>query len=359
MIKRKMKRYIILTLALAVGLPTFSQKLTVKKATVDCGRVLFQNPVKATFEVRNKGSKRITISDVQTSCGCTTADWPHGEIDGGDRFTISATYDAQQLGHFEKQVLVFGSASKEPLMLTMKGVVVAEMQDFSGSYPFDFDGLRVDKNELEFDNVNRGDKPVQELHVLNTSEKVCQPNLQHLPPYLTAKVFPERVAPGRTAKITVTLNSSAVRDYGLTQTNIFLASNLGDKVSRNRSIGVSTVLLPALQNTTAVQRQFGPRLSLSTTTLDLGAFEKKRKKSGEVLLTNNGRTPLDISSIQMFTEGLRVELPKRQIAAGETVKLKITAERDGIKRARSKPRVLMITNDPDHSKVVIEVKVKQ
>jgi len=338
--------------------PAMGQKLTVKKATIDCGRVVYQSPVKATFQLRNKGSRKITITDVQTSCGCTSADWPRGEIGGGDKFTVSATYDARQLGHFEKQVLVFGNNSSEPLLLTMKGVVVAEIEDFAGTYPFEMGTLRVDRNELEFDDVNRGDRPVQELHVLNAGDKTCQPNLQHLPPYLTAKVFPERVAPGRTAKITVTLNSASLRDYGLTQTSVFLASNLGEKVSRDRSIGVSAVLLPSFKAMTSVQRQFGPRLSVSSTTLDLGAFEKKRKKSGEVSITNEGRTPLDISSIQMFTEGLRVTLPKRQIAPGETVKLKITADKEGLKRARSKPRVLMITNDPDHAKVVIDVKVK-
>jgi len=350
-----MKKYLILGLALAAITPAASQRLTVKKATVDCGRVVFQSPVKATFELRNKSSRKLIISDVQSSCGCTSVEWPRTEIEGGGRFNISATYDAQQMGHFVKQVAIFSNASSEPTILTLKGVVVAEMENFTGEYPFELGELRVDKNDLEFDNVNRGDKPMQELHVYNASNKTCQPNLQHLPPYLTAKVFPERVAPGRTARIRITLNSANLHSYGLTQTNVYLASNLGEKVSRDRSISVSAVLLPAFQGLTSVQRQFGPHLSISQTTLNLGSFGKKKKLSGEVLITNQGRTNLDITSMQMFTEGLRVTLPKRNIQPGETIKMKITAERDRLKRARSKPRVLMITNDPDNAKVVINI----
>jgi len=36
----------------------------------------------------------------------------------------------------------------------------------------------------------------------------------------------------------------------------------------------------------------------------------------------------------------------------------VTAYADGLRKARSKPRVLMITNDPENAKVVINVNVE-
>ena len=53
--------------------------------------------------------------------------------------------------------------------------------------------------------------------------------------------------------------------------------------------------------------------------------------------------------------GLQVSLGKTRIAPGETVKLKVTAIARELKKARSKPRILMITNDPEHPKIVINV----
>jgi hypothetical protein len=67
---------------------------------------------------------------------------------------------------------------------------------------------------------------------------------------------------------------------------------------------------------------------------------------------------LDISSLQLFTGGLQVSLGKSHLKPGETTQLKITALRDDLKKVRTRPRILMITNDPDQSKVTITINAK-
>jgi hypothetical protein len=68
---------------------------------------------------------------------------------------------------------------------------------------------------------------------------------------------------------------------------------------------------------------------------------------------------MQYSSLQMFTKGLKVTLDKRELQPRESTKLKIAmSDRSQLLKARQKPRVLMITNDPDHAKVVIKVNVK-
>jgi hypothetical protein len=59
----------------------------------------------------------------------------------------------------------------------------------------------------------------------------------------------------------------------------------------------------------------------------------------------------------MFTSGMKVKLNKTKLQSGEQAKLKITVDAKEIKKARSKPRVLMITNDPKRAKVIINVNV--
>ena len=53
-----------------LALPISAQKLQVIDKTIDCGKVEYNKPVTATFKMKNKGSKRLTISDVRVSCGC-------------------------------------------------------------------------------------------------------------------------------------------------------------------------------------------------------------------------------------------------------------------------------------------------
>lgn len=87
-------------------------------------------------------------------------------------------------------------------------------------------------------------------------------------------------------------------------------------------------------------------------------FDGKSKRKDEIQISNTGRTPLTISSLQMFTGGLKISLGKSTLQTGESTKLKITAYRDQLVKTRTKPRILMITNDPDKSKVVIPINVK-
>ena len=353
-----MKKSIILSsLLIVTWLPATAQRLVVTKPTVNCGTVAFDKPVTAKFELKNKGNKKLKIVDVKTSCGCTAADYPREDIHAGATFELHLTYDARQLGHFDKSVCIISNGSKTPVYLNMKGIVMAELQDYTGSYPFAFGDLMFDRNAVEFDDVNKGEMPMQEIYVLNAGTTVFNPTMMHLPPYLSATVTPSKISPGRSGRSVLTLNSAKLRDYGLTQTSIYLARNLGETISADNEITVSAVLLPGFVGLTESQKQYTPKLVLSSDSLDID-FEGKAKKSAEILVTNNGRTDLKISSLQMFTGGLKVTLGKRELKPGESTKMKITAMRNELKKQRTKPRVLMITNDPDRSKVVIKINSK-
>ena len=338
--------------------PAGAQKLVVQQQTINCGKTGYEVPATATFELRNKGLKRLVIKEVHPDCGCTQVQVSKKELGANDKATIKLTYDARQLGHYVKQAAVYTNASDQPVYLTMKGVVLEELKDYSGVYPYAMGELLADKNVLEFDDVNKGDHPIQEIHILNNSERQMTPNIQHLPSYLSAIVTPEKLAPGHAGKVSVMLNSENINDYGLTQSSVYLASNLGDKVSPDNELPISVVLLPDLKNYEGNLKQYAARMELSDSVLTLGIISGKNHKSGTILITNRGRQPLKISSMQMFTAGLKLTLGERELQPGQQTKLKIEADRDKLLKARSKPRVLMITNDPDHTKVVITIQVK-
>jgi len=349
-----MKRLIITPLMALMMLPASAQRIVVTNTTIDCGRVGYEQPVTATYELQNKGKRRLLIESVRTDCGCTAVDFPK-EVGAGDKFTIKMTYDARQLGHFHKMAAIKSNASEQPLYLTMKGVVLAEVLDYAGNYPLSMGTMLLDKNELEFDDVNKGDEIIQEIHVYNNGSDVMQPNLMHLPPYLTAQVVPETISPGHGATITVTLHSEKLRDYGLTQTNVYLGKHLGDKVNADIEVPVSAILLPDLSAFANVNKDQAPQLQISSTDIDFTNFDNKSKKTVEVTLTNTGHSPLVISSLQMFTSGLKLTLKSREIDPGQTTTLKITGIASDLQKVRNRPRILMITNDPDHSKVVINI----
>ena len=348
---------IILSLLAMASLDAMAQRISAKNEIIDCGNVLYESPVTVKFELTNKGNE-LNIDQVRVSCGCTTVDYPRQTIHRGDPFTVTATYDARQLGHFEKEVALFCNSSTKPFYLKMRGVVVEEANDFTGNFSYKVGGLMVDKNDVEFDDVNRGDYPVQLIHIRNNTPETVSPVIMHLPSYITATVSPTHIAPGKTGVASLKLDSRKLRDLGLTQTSVFLGKKPGEKVSLDKEISVSAVLLPDFDNMSETQLANAPKINLSETTLDLGSFGDKSSKSGIIFIENTGRSELDIRSMQMFTSGMSVKLNKSKLKPGEQAKLKITVNKKQLRSARSKPRVLMITNDPTQPKVVVKVKVK-
>lgn len=343
-------------LLLMIALPLNAQKLQVIDKEIDCGKVEYNKPVTATFKMKNKGGRKLIISDVRVSCGCISADYPKNEISSGEDFELKVTYDARQMGHFFKEACIYSNGTKEPVYISMKGIVQEHVNDYSKTYPYKVGDLRVDKLDLEFDDVNRGDMPVDEINMVNEGTAVLEPNLMHLPPYLTAEASQPYLRPGQTGKIMVTLHSDLIHDLGITQTTLHLANRKGDKVSQENEINASAVLLPSFAQLTENELLNAPKITLSEENEVTMDFGNKTKQTRKIEITNTGKSLLVIRSLRMFSDALRVTLGKTELAPGQKTTLKITADKELMAKARTTPRVLMITNDPNKAKVVIKIK---
>lgn len=349
-----MRRYLFLAMAF-MPLLIHAQAISLPSDTVNCGQVEFRHPIKAEFKMKNSGDKPLLINNVKTSCGCTTVSYPSAAIAPGKTFSVSAVYDAKTMGHFQKEIGIYSNASDKPLLLTVRGVVVEKKSNFKGAYPYTLGDMLADKTELLFDNVNRGDMPIQQVHILNNSEVMMEPQLMHLPPYLKGEVKPQRLAPGRSATVYLQVDSKKLTDLGLTQTGIYLGSFPGDKVSPEKELDVNVILLPSFEQQTQEQLAAAPRLQLSKGRINIGSLEGKSKKKDDLEIKNIGQSPLTIRSLQIIGTGLEVSLNNQLIEPGQSAKLKVTAIRSMIKKSRSVPKVLMITNDPTQPKVLINV----
>lgn len=75
-----------------------------------------------TFEFKNNGKTPVIVSNVQTSCGCTTAEKPTEPVQSKKSGKISVKYDTKRVGPFTKTITVTTNAG-EPIVLTIKGKV--------------------------------------------------------------------------------------------------------------------------------------------------------------------------------------------------------------------------------------------
>lgn len=191
---------------------------------------------------------------------------------------------------------------------------------------------------------------------MNPSGQNVTPVMLRLPSYLKAEMSPQILAPKQKGTMKIVLNSKDLYDYGLIQSNIYLGKNGADKISSDKEVPVTIVLLPpSLKNDGQVQGNV-PKLSMSAKEINLSELQNKSKAKDELTITNNGKAELEISKLQLFTPGLQVELGQQRLAPGASTKLKVSARGKDLRKTRTRPRILMITNDPDNQKVVIEVR---
>lgn len=332
-------------------------KATFDKKVHEHGVVLWKHPATATFTVKNDGNKPLVISNVTTSCGCTVANWTKTPIAPGATGTITSTFDAKALGHFQKSVGVYCNADTRPIYLTVRGEVSADPKNYTLTHPYEIGAIRLDKDAIEFDDANKGDKPTMEILVANTSGEVYTPVLMHLPPYLEAVAVPERIGKKGTGKIKVTLDTDKLPKFGLTTATVYLSRFPGDKVSEENAIPVSAVLLPDFSNMSQQQRLNPPAVEVSSVELTMLPLAEKEKKSQNVIVKNVGKSDLEITDLQVFNQALGVQLKKRVLKPGASTKMKITAYGKYLKRVKGTPRVLMITNDPNRPKIIVKVNV--
>lgn len=357
-----MKRILITLFSITalVGTVVAQPRFTSNTEMHSFGQIEWKHPVTAQYTVTNTGDQPLVLTEVDPDCACSVAQWTKTPIAPGAKGTVSVTFDAETLGHFQKSVAIYTNAQPHLVYLKFNGEVVREIKDFTKTHPYLIGQIRIDRNSLDFPDVQHGEKPVLHMGVVNLSERPYEPVLMHLPPYLRMEAKPHVLQKGEKGMITLTLDSEKLADLGLTQTSVYLARFAGDKVGDENEIPVSAILLPDFSGMTDTEKANAPAISLSAKDIDMSpVLAKKSKARQDIILTNTGRAPLQISKLQVFHPAVGVSLKKSLLQPGESTRLRVTVVKRNIGKKRRHLRLLMITNDPMQPKVEINIKAKQ
>lgn len=325
------------------------------RTEADLGTILWKEPATATFSIANRGDKPLVISYVGTDCGCTVAEWTETPIEPGKSGEVTATFDAGMLGRFQKTVGIYTNADEAPYYLTLRGHVVSRLDDYDETHPYQMGNIRLDRNVVDFSDAYKGERPTVEIKIVNTGDAPYAPVVMHLPPYITLNALPDTLRRKQAGTLCFTLETDKLPHLGLTQSSAYLSRHMGDKVSEENEIAVSATLLPDFSNLTAAERARAPQAVLSATDIDFGPFGTKKKMSRTLTLTNTGKSVLKIQELQVSNPALSVTLRKSTLAPGARTKLKVTATAKYLKKSPTEARVLLITNDPEHPKLEIDI----
>ncbi len=166
-----MKKLLFSIAALALTNVLFAQETQKKKAddiakfkteTIDLGKLQQGNPTTATFSVANIGSDPLIIEQANPTCGCTISDYTKAPIAKGSTGEIKATYNAANIGAFEKHLTVKFAGTDEVKSITIKGEVLSKEE---------YAKLNTSVTPVTQDKVASEAKPVEVKDVKKTETK--------------------------------------------------------------------------------------------------------------------------------------------------------------------------------------------
>lgn len=130
-----MKKLLFSIAALTLTTVLFAQDAQKKKAadvakfkteTIDLGKLQQGNPTTAIFSVVNIGNDPLIIEQANPTCGCTISNYTKEPIANGKAGEIKATYNAANIGAFEKHLTVKFAGVDEIKSITIKGEVLSK-----------------------------------------------------------------------------------------------------------------------------------------------------------------------------------------------------------------------------------------
>ena len=107
----------------ALSIEAADNLLSLKETEFDFGKIPQGKPVTHIFEVTNKSTVPLKISNVHASCGCTTPEWEKEKVIApGEKTNITVGYNAAAEGSFTKFITVTYNETQTK-QITIKGEV--------------------------------------------------------------------------------------------------------------------------------------------------------------------------------------------------------------------------------------------
>lgn len=89
----------------------------------DLGKMKLKQKKDAVFRFMNVCAFPVVITEIVTTCGCTTPEWPKSPLMPGAQSEIKVAFVAEQDGVFFKKLFIYYAGGNAPLEIAIRGDV--------------------------------------------------------------------------------------------------------------------------------------------------------------------------------------------------------------------------------------------
>jgi len=298
---------------------------------------------KCQFVFTNVSSSPVAISNILSSCGCTTPSWSKAPIKPGDKGVIKVTFLNDQGPYpFDKTLTVYTTASEKPIILRITGFVYEKDRPLGESFPAKFGPLGMKVYAQDAGQIEQGLYKVQSENIVNLGKSQVSIKFAHPSKGFTISVSPAVLGPGDVGKITYQINTKAATHWGTTRYTADLICN--GKVLRPKFLAECVIVTP-YSSLTSEQVENGPEMSAESSTFNFGTAKVFKKIKAIFKAQNKSNKPLRIYKVETNGASITVDCPA-YIPAGK--KFTITAIATPLKKKNEEVFIItLITNSPE------------
>jgi ribosomal protein L30E len=346
-----MKKIFVTAAAILVGITAFAQ-MQFAKTSHDFGQVPEAGcEINYSFEFTNTCKTPVIITDVKSSCGCTTPEWTKQPVLAGKTGYVKAIFDPKDRpGIFDKEITV--STNTEQVKLKISGEVLPKTKGTADLYPRVIGALRLKSLNLPFANIYNTATPTDSLPVINTGSGNLSISFASVPAHITLAARPQTLKPNERGSIVCTYNAAKKNDWGYVTDKVKIllngAESKGNEIVVSASIGEDFSKLSTAELANAPVAQFAQR------SVEAGSVKVGESKAFSISVTNNGKSDLLLRKISSNCDCITLAANNaKSVKAGQTVELKATLSAKA--KGKINKNISITTNAPRQANTVVRV----
>lgn len=345
-------RVTALIVLLAVGMTAYCQgRASWLETEHDFGDIKEENgKVSCQLRMVNAGDSALFVTRVQTTCGCTAADYPRYAINPGDTAAVTLTYNPyNRPGNFEKDAFVYTTGTVSRTRLTLTGNVAATPVTVNTRYPIVCGGLRLENASIPLGKLYRGSTRAAYISCYNASADTIIATTEGNKAHIAASMAPDTIPPGTNANFNIQYDTGLVPLWGFNADTLTIISEPlrrhDGSVSGLTHINVMSQVVDRNDNLTPEQLADAPQVRIEGGKLvDFDRLTATVTKTFSI--KNTGKEPLILRRLWSPEGAVTATCSQTEIRHGETAAISVTVDMSLVDGPMLNAILYIITNDP-------------
>lgn len=353
-----MKRILsILIGLLAANVLLAAGKLTFTKTTHDFGTIS-ENAGDATvlFQFRNTGDAPLLILRAASSCGCTVPEFPKKPIRPGEEGEIKVTYHAKgRPGPFQKSIQIYDNTNQRSQVTILGNVISTSTPEDTYANEMGA-GLRSKTRSMNFFDVypNRTNR-TRTLQFYNESDEPIQLTFRGVSHNLYLESQPQIIQPKQEGKVLITFLTSKAKDWGIHNEQFEVYVKGKESRMKNNVIKVTADIWEDFSGLSKKARAQAGEIEVSDTNIDFGR-SSRQEIVRVITIRNTGKSKLTLRKIANdMPQVFKVQLDDNVVKPGQSTTLAITYQPGKTQLNHITHHLMIISNDPSNSRVIINL----